>query len=75
MRVVVTGASGFIGRHLVSRLVRDGHEVVAIDRRPIPLAPRVTPMLGDLAAHDRAVDDALRAAAVVFHLTALGATK
>lgn len=30
-RVLVTGAAGFIGSHVVERLVRDGHSVVALD--------------------------------------------
>jgi nucleoside-diphosphate-sugar epimerase len=33
MRVLVTGASGYIGLRLVDRLVRAGHEVVALDRQ------------------------------------------
>ena len=33
MRVLVTGASGFIGRHVVARLEADGHEVVSFSRR------------------------------------------
>ncbi|CAN5650795.1 NAD-dependent epimerase/dehydratase family protein [soil metagenome] len=31
MRIVVTGAAGFIGSHLSERLVADGHDVVGVD--------------------------------------------
>ena len=45
MRTLVTGASGFIGRWVVSQLAAHGHDVVAITRNPgsaaAPQAPRV----------------------------------
>lgn len=31
MRVLVTGAAGFIGSHLVDRLIDDGHDVLGVD--------------------------------------------
>ncbi|OGY37297.1 MAG: NAD-dependent dehydratase [Candidatus Andersenbacteria bacterium RIFCSPHIGHO2_12_FULL_45_11b] len=31
MKVLVTGGAGFIGSHLVDRLIADGHEVIALD--------------------------------------------
>jgi UDP-glucose 4-epimerase len=34
-RILVTGANGFIGRHLASRLERDGHALTLAQRSPI----------------------------------------
>ncbi|MBI2765284.1 MAG: SDR family oxidoreductase [Chloroflexi bacterium] len=43
MQVVVAGGAGFIGSHLCTRLVQQGHDVVAIDNlltgRPANIAP------------------------------------
>ena len=34
MRIAITGATGFVGSHLATRLSGEGHEVVRIARRP-----------------------------------------
>jgi UDP-glucose 4-epimerase len=39
VKVLVAGASGAIARQLVMRLLRAGHEVIGVDRRPWPDAP------------------------------------
>jgi len=31
MRILVTGGAGFIGSHLIDRLMNDGHEVICLD--------------------------------------------
>lgn len=35
VRVLVAGAGGFIGGHLTNRLIKDGRDVVAVDKKPI----------------------------------------
>lgn len=67
MTVVVTGAAGFIGRHVVTRLQDDDRAVVGVDRRPAAMVGGHH-LRSDLAAADPAVDAVLRSAAVVFHL-------
>jgi len=59
MKVLVTGASGFIGQSVVSRLAAAGHEVRALARRPerVPQRAHVESFIGDLldaASLDRA---------------------
>ena len=55
MKLWITGAGGFIGRHLVEQAARAGHEVVAILRpgsRPRAAAPGTASLALDL--HDAA---------------------
>ena len=69
MAVVVTGAAGFIGVHLVRLLAARGHQVVTIDRRSAAPTGTSVHLVADLPDdHDGSVTDALRAAEAVFHL-------
>jgi UDP-glucose 4-epimerase len=47
-RVLVTGGSGFIGRHMVAELTAEGAEVRVIDLQPHP-DPAVEIVIGDIA--------------------------
>lgn len=78
MKVLVTGATGFVGRHLLSSLERAGHSLIlpirdpgAEARLPETIAPttRLISVLGDI---DERTDwrEALRDADAVIHLAA-----
>ncbi len=47
-RVLVTGATGFVGRRLVPALVEKGHDVRAMTRRPADYAGPGDPVHGDV---------------------------
>jgi nucleoside-diphosphate-sugar epimerase len=49
--MMAIGASGFIGRHVVTKLVEAGHDVAVLHRGTIPLSPSdgVTEILGERA--------------------------
>lgn len=78
-RALVTGASGFIGSHLVRRLLADGVEVHALTSvvssvypvRLVDVRQRITLHEGNLA--DRSAMDAVVAAARPTHVFHLGA--
>lgn len=50
MRALVTGGSGFIGSHVVDRLIAEGHEARVLDRLPWPYerSERCETFVGDL---------------------------
>ena len=71
MRVLVTGASGFLGHAACSELASRGHEVLALVRRPGSEPPGTTAVSGDLE-DGAALDTALASAGprCVIHLAA-----
>jgi UDP-glucose 4-epimerase len=70
MRIVVTGAAGFLGRHIVRRLLQDGHKVTGFDQlSSSDSAVRV--IEGDLRDLS-AVENAVSGHQVVCHVGAIG---
>ncbi|MFI0037966.1 NAD-dependent epimerase/dehydratase family protein [Streptomyces mutabilis] len=77
VRAVVTGGCGFVGSHLVERLVERGDEVTVFDTGPMPsdvphaVRDQVRPVVGDIR-DAAAVRSAVRPGTdVVFHLAAV----
>jgi UDP-glucose 4-epimerase len=70
MRIAVTGGAGFIGAHVVDRLLDAGHDVLTLDldvRRADPRADQRVVDVLDLAA----VTDALAGCDAVFHIAGM----
>ena len=78
-KTLVTGGAGFIGSHLVDRLLADGHEVLVLDNfatgRPDNLErhrgnPRLKVQCVDVSQHE-AIRSCFEGVQWVFHLAAL----
>jgi uncharacterized protein YbjT (DUF2867 family) len=69
--ILVTGATGYVGARLVSRLEREGRHVRCLARRPSRLSGRVAPtteiVLGDLLAPE-SLGPAMRGVRVAYYL-------
>ena len=72
MKVLVTGGSGFIGSHVLDRLIADGHEPVNFDLTASEHHPptEVKSVLGDIADRDTAWR-AARGCEAIVHLAAV----
>lgn len=77
-RYLVTGGAGFIGSHLVERLVRDGHQVRAIDNFSTGKRENIEPFLNKIDFIEGTIcdldliRDAMRDIDYVLHQGALG---
>jgi len=67
LNALVTGASGFIGKHLVQKLINDGYTVVAFDKKKENIGTRF--VQGDIVSFN--FDEILEGVDTVFHLAGL----
>jgi uncharacterized protein YbjT (DUF2867 family) len=67
LTVLVTGATGFVGRHLTRALVEQGHDVRAMTRKPDEYEGLGEPVGGDVFAA-ASLDEALRGVDVAYYL-------
>ena len=69
MRAAVTGASGFIGRVLIERLLAEGGDVTVLSRRAVETAPagKLRHVRGDLLDAGPHLAEFLRDSDVLFH--------
>lgn len=66
MRVLLTGATGKLGRELLPRLQQVGHDVVALSRRPLPANVLARCVEGDLSTGE-GLAEAVRGCDAVVH--------
>lgn len=80
MNILVTGGAGFIGSHLVEKLLHEGHVVTVLDdlstgkRENLPRHDRLELVLGDVADPDL-MGRAAQGQDAIFHLAAIASVQ
>lgn len=67
-KILVTGAGGYIGRHVVSSLLGQGHQVSVVDRRTDGIDPRAKILDVDIFSGSETIYDELERPEVVLHM-------
>ena len=69
MKILVTGGSGFLGRNLIERLVRDGHTISCLDRYEAPFIGELGVTMFKGAIYEKLlVDEAVQGQDAVIHM-------
>jgi UDP-glucose 4-epimerase len=65
--VCVTGATGFIGKHLVHELSKTGYKIKILSRGGKTVPENVEVFIGDLVNPGQSVKDFLKDCDIIFH--------
>jgi nucleoside-diphosphate-sugar epimerase len=71
MQILVTGATGFVGRTLIERLISQGHIVYGLSRKPFPGSRNLICVIGDILLPDFGIKEAPNDVDAVYHLAAI----
>ncbi len=71
MRVLLTGASGFLGSALTPRLIARGDTVYGLSRHPPEVAKNLIPLEGDITKLDLGLDEVPEGIEAIYHLAAI----
>lgn len=69
--VLITGASGFIGRAVSERLIEKGDRVYALSRHPPAAADNLIPLTGDIIEPNLGIQEDLDNIDIVYHLAGI----
>ena len=71
MKILLTGASGFLGSALTPKLIARGNTVYGLSRHPPEAAKNLIPLIGDIVKPNLGLDEVPKNIKAVYHLAAI----
>ena len=71
MKIVLTGASGFLGKALTSKLIAKGYTVYGLSRHPPASDRNLIPLVGDITKPNLGLNEVPSNLKAVYHLAAI----